>query len=323
VRSMLGGTLLAALLAAAGPHVMAAQAYPTKPLRLIVPFAPGGAADTSARIVTRRMPETLRQPIVIDNRGGVGGNFGAELASQAPADGYTMLYSHVGNTIGATLYRKLSFNLLKDFAPVSLLMTTPFVIVIHPSVPAQSLRELIALAKSRPDELTFASSGTGGPSHMAGELFKAAAGMKIRHIPYKGGAPAARDVAAGRVNMYLGTVTATRPFVSTGRMRALAFCFSRRSPLMPDLPTASEAGAPGFEAGTWFGISVPARTPPAVIKGLHAEFLAALKRPEVRASLEKVAFEIVGSTPQEYDAFLRTEIAKYAKVIQEQNIRRQ
>ena len=323
MKRLLGGVLAASLLIVTGPGSEAAQAYPVKPLRFIIPFSPGGAADASARIVTRRMPESLGQPIVIDNRGGAGGNLGAELAAQAPADGYTLLYSNVGTTISASLYPKLSYNLLKDFAPVSLLVTTPFLIVVHPSVPARSLRELIALARSKPDELTYASSGYGGPSHMAMELFKSAAGVKIRHIPFKGGGPAARDVAAGRVNLYVGSVSSNQAFLSTGRMRALAICSLRRSPILPDLPTAGEAGLPEFEAGTWFGISVPAGTPPAVIGRLNAAFVAALKAPEARAALDKLAFEVIGSTPAEYGAYLRKEIARYAKVIREQDIRLQ
>ena len=315
--------LVAALFLGVGLPVASAQTYPAKPLRFVIPFSPGGAADASARIVTRRMSEALGQPVVIDNRGGAGGNLGAELVAQAPADGYTMLYSNVGTTISASLYPKLSYNLLKDFAPVSLIVTTPFLIVVNPSVPARSLRELVALARSRPDELTYASSGYGGPSHMAGELFKSAAGVKIRHIPFKGGGPAARDVAAGRVDIYIGSVSSNQAFLSTGRMRALAICSNRRSPILPDLPTATEAGVPGLEVGTWFGVSVPAGTRPAIIQRLHAEFVAALKTPEARRALEKLAFEIIGSTPQEYGAFLRQEIAKYAKVIREQNIRLQ
>jgi len=323
MKGILEVMLMAALLVFASPYVVAAQTYPEKPLRFIIPFAPGGGADASARIVTRKMLDSLGQQIVIDNRGGAGGNVAAVLAAQAPADGYTLLYSNIGSAISATLYRELQYNLLKDFAPVSLLMTTPFVLVISSSVPAQSLRELIALAKSKPGDLTFASSGYGGPSHMAGELFKAAAGLNIRHVPYKGGGPAARDVAAGRVNMQFGTVTATRGFANSGQMRPLAIAATRRSPILPDLPTASEAGLPGFETGTWFGVSVPTGTPPAVIKRLHAEFVAALNAPEVRVALEKLAFELVGNSPEEYGAFLRKEIAKYAKVIRDQNIRLQ
>ena len=323
MKRILDVTLMAALLVFASPHAVAAQTYPERPLRFIIPFSPGGGADTSARIVTRKMVVSLGQQIVIDNRGGAGGNVAAKLAAEAPADGYTLLYSNVGSTISTTLYRELPYNLLKDFAPVSLLMTTPFALVINPSVPAQSLRELIALAKSKPGDLTFASSGYGGPSHMAAELFKAAAGLNIRHVPYKGAGPAARDVVAGRVNMQFGSVAATKAFVDSGRMRALAIAATRRSPILPDVPTASEAGLPGFETGTWFGVSVPTGAPPAVIKRLHAEFVAALNAPEVRVALEKLAFELVGNSPEEYGAFLRKEIAKYAKVIRDQNIRLQ
>ncbi|MCC6531204.1 MAG: tripartite tricarboxylate transporter substrate binding protein [Burkholderiales bacterium] len=267
------------------------------------------------------MAATLRQPIVIDNRGGAGGNIAAEVVAKAPPDGYTLLQANISHTISASLYDKLSYDVLKDFAPVTELATTPFMLVATAALGTFSLRDLIALAKSKPGELSYASSGYGGPSHLAGELFKLAAGLNIRHVPYKGGSLAARDVVSGQVNMLFATVASSRSLVETGRLRGLAVASLRRSPILPNLPTMAEAGLPGFTAGTWFGVAVPAGTPRDIVKRLHASFAGALSDDEVREPLLNQAFELVGSPPEVFAQFIAAEVAKWGKVVRSANIR--
>ena len=294
-----------------------AQNYPVRPLRFLIPFPPGGGADSLARIVGAVAGESLGQQIVIDNRIGAGGNIAAEAAAKAAPDGYTLLQSNIAHVISASLYRKLDYDIIRDFVPVTQLASIPFALVTHPSLNVSSIRELVALAKAKPAQFTYASSGNGGPSHLAMEMFKTANGLDIRHVPYKGAAAIATDLGAGQVQMAFFTVAGLLPLNAGGRVRPLALASPRRSPLVPDLPTFSEQGMPGFEATTWFGVSLPKGAPPAVVKRLHAVFTQALKVPEVRERLVKQGFDIVGSTPEEFDAYMRAEMQRWSKVVKE------
>ena len=296
------------------PHA-AAQTYPERPLRFVIPFPPGGGADNLARVVAQPAGERLGQQIVIDNRAGAGGNIAAEVTAKAAPDGYTLLQANVAHAISASLYRKLPYDIVKDFTPVTQLASIPFLLAVNPATGVQSVKDFIALAKARPGQLNYASSGNGGPSHMAMELFKAMAGVEIRHIPYKGAVPAATDLIAGRVEASFFTVSAALPYTANGRVKALGLASARRSQLVPDLPTVGEAGVPGFEASTWFGVMVPRGTPQSVVDKLHATFTAALNAPGVRERLSNQGFDVVGSSPAEFSSYVRNEIPKWAKVV--------
>jgi tripartite-type tricarboxylate transporter receptor subunit TctC len=294
-----------------------AQNYPVRPLRFIVPFPPGGGADSLARIVGAVAGESLGQTIVIDNRTGAGGNIAAEAGAKAAPDGYTLLQTNISHAISASLYRKLDYDIVRDFVPVTLLASIPFALAVHPSLNVSSIRELVALAKSKPGQLIYASSGNGGPSHLAMEMFKTLNGVDIRHVPYKGAAPIATDLIAGQVQLAFFTTAGLLPLIANGRVRPLAIANQRRSPLVPELPTFTEQGMPGFEATTWFGVSLPKGASPAIVKRLHAVFTQALKVPEVRERLIKQGFDIVGSTAEEFDVYLRAELQRWSKVVKE------
>jgi tripartite-type tricarboxylate transporter receptor subunit TctC len=306
---------IAAILAVTLFASATAAVYPERPLRFVIPFPPGGGADNLARIVSQPAGEKLGQQVVIDNRAGAGGNIAAEVVAKAAPDGYTLLQGNVAHAISATLYRKLPYDVLKDFTPVTQLASIPFVLAVNPALNANSVKEFIALAKARPGQLNYASSGNGGPSHMAMELFKSMAGIEIRHVPYKGAAPAATDLIAGQVQASFFTVSAALPYTTSGRLKALAIASSRRTPLAPDLPTVGEAGLPGFEATTWFGVMVPRGTPAPVVGKLHSVFVAALNAPGVRERISNQGFEIVGSSPAEFSSYVRNEVPKWAKVV--------
>jgi tripartite-type tricarboxylate transporter receptor subunit TctC len=305
-----------ALLGATCAWLPAAHAqYPLKPVRLIVPYPPGGGTDTLARLLTQKLGETLGQQVVLENRPGAGANIGTELAAKAPADGYTLLLSTIANAISASLYAKLNYDLARDFAPVTLLATTPHIVVVHPSLPVKSIRDLIALAKARPGQLAYSSSGSGTPSHLAGELFNTMAGVKMTHIPYKGGGPSVISMLSGETSAGFATTPSVLQHVRSGKLRGLAVTTDRRSPSTPDLPTVAEAGLPGYAAGSWYGLVAPAGTPRDIIARLHAETLKVLRLPEVKERLDATGFEVLTSTPEEYAAFTRSEIEKWAKVV--------
>ena len=296
---------------------ISAAAYPDRPLRFLIPFPPGGGADALARIAGAVAGESLGQQIVIDNRTGAGGNIAAEAAAKAAPDGHTLLQSNISHAISASLYRKLNYDLVRDFVHVTQLASIPFALAVHPSLPVASVRELVALAKSKPAQLVYASSGNGGPSHLAMEMFKTINGVDIRHVPYKGAAVIATDLIANQVQMSFFTTAGLLPLVSGARVRPLAIASAQRSPLLPELPTFAEQGMPGFEATTWFGVSLPKGAPAEAGKRLHAVFTQALKVPEVRERLIAQGFDIVGSTPQAFDAFVRAEIQRWSKVVKE------
>ena len=292
-----------------------AQTYPERPLRFVIPFPPGGGADNLARIVGASAADKLGQQIVIDNRAGAGGNIAAEVVAKAAPDGYTILQANVSHAISTSLYKKLNYDLTRDFVPVTQLASIPFVLAVFPGLNVMSVKDLIARARSKPGDLAYASSGSGGPSHLAMELFKSMAGVDIRHIPYKGAVPGATDLMAGNVQMMFFTVSAALPLMSGGKVRCVAIASARRSPLAADIPTVGESGLPGFEATTWFGVMVPRGTPNTVVSRLHAAFTGALSATDVRDRVVKQGFEIVASTPDAFAAYVRAEIPKWAKVI--------
>ena len=302
--------------AATLPVTAYAQApYPAKPLRLIVPFPPGGGTDTLARVYGQKLGELLGQQVVIDNRPGGGTNIGAELAAKAPPDGHTLFMGNISHTINVTLYSKLGYDLVRDFAPVTLLASTPNILVVHPSLPAKSVKELIALAKSRPGQIDYSSSGSGTSSHLAAELFSMLAGVKMTHIPYKGGGPSVVALVGGQVSVGFATTPSVIAHIKSGKMRGLAVTTGQRSPATPDLPTISEAGLGGYEAGTWYGLLVPAATSKDIIARLHGESVKLLKLPDVKDRLDAAGFETIGTTPDQFASYMRTEIDKWAKVV--------
>jgi len=292
-----------------------AQSYPVKSIRVISGFPPGSGADITARVIGARLGDALGQQVVVDNRPGAGSNIAAEIAAKSPADGYTLFIGTVANTINATLYAKLPFDFARDFAPVALTTAAPNVLVVHPSVPAKSVKELIALAKSRPGQLNFASAGTGTAPHLSGDLFNAMAGVRMVHIPYKGSPPAVIDLLAGEVALMFSPASTVLPHVKTGRLRALAVTTPARLASLPELPTVAESGLKGYETLTWFGFVAPARTPPTVVTRLNAEIVKVLALPDVRNLFASQGIETLGGTPDHFAGYIRDEIAKWAKVI--------
>jgi len=307
--------LLAALLFASGAtHAQ----WPAKPVRFIVPFPAGGSTDIVARVLAEKLGQGLGQAFVIDNRGGAGGTTGSDVAAKAAPDGYTLLIGTSStHAIAGSLYGKLPYDAVRDFAPVSMIGTATIMLVAHPSVPAKSVRELVALAKAQPTLLTFASSGNGGVSHLTGEYFKAQAGVQMQHIPYKGDTPMIADLVGGRVSVAFGTAVAFLPHVQSGKLNALAVTNAKASPVAPGLPTVAEAGYPGFEALQWFGLLMPAGTPPEIVGRLNAEVARVLRLPDVSERFKGLGIEISSGTPAEFAAFMRAETAKWGRIVRE------
>jgi tripartite-type tricarboxylate transporter receptor subunit TctC len=290
--------------------------YPTRPITLAVAFTPGGPSDVLARIVGKQMEQTLGEPIIVENRPGAGGNVAAEFVAHARADGYTLLMGN--NSILATnesLYKTLTYSPQKDFMPITLIGTQANILVVNKDVPAQNLKELIALARAQPGKLNFASSGYGAAAHLAGELFKSEARVDIVHVPYKGAAPALQDVIAGHDQLMFATAASVLGHIKGGKVRALAVTTLKRTQALPDLPTMDEAGLPGFEASTWHGLVAPTGTPPEVIVKLHVAAVKALQDPGVQASLARLGVDIVGNTPDEFKAYIAKEVPKWAAIV--------
>ena len=308
------------VLAFTAAHAFAAE-YPTKPVRIISPFPPGGSVDLVARLVGTDLSKPLGQQVVIDNRSGASGMIGTELAAKSPPDGYTLLVTPAPFTIVPSLLSRLPYDPGNDFAPITLINTTPLVVVVHPGVPARSVKELIALAKAKPGALNYGSSGSGGSNHLAGELFNAMAGVKMVHIPYKGNAPALTDLLGGHVDLVYNGLTSALPFVKAGKLRALAVTSLARAGALPELPTLDESGLKGFQAVAWNGLTAPARTPRDIINRVNADAVKVLKSPELVERLKSEGSDPVGSSVEQYAAFLRDEIAKWRKVIQLANIK--
>jgi tripartite-type tricarboxylate transporter receptor subunit TctC len=308
--------LCAALAAVIAPA--AAQQYPTRPIRFVLGFAPGGASDTMARVVATRLSKNLGQPVVIDNRAGAGGNIAAEIVARSAPNGYTMLLGNNGIlAVNVSLYPKLAFDPVKDFAPVVLVASQPNVLVVHPGVAAGSVKELVALAKAKPGQLNYASPGGGTTGHLAGELFKRMAGVSYTIVPFKGGGPAALAMLSGETQFTFATALSVQPHIKSGKLRALAVTTATRSASFPDLPTVAEAGVPGFDAITWHGVVVPVRTPQPVIARLNGEFNKLLQTADMRERLKALGSDIVGGAPKQLTEYMRVEIPRWAKVIKE------
>jgi len=301
--------------------VSIAQEYPTKAIRLIAPFAPGGPTDLFARLMGGKLGERLGQPVVVENRPGAGGSVGAEVAAKAAPDGYTIVLVSSSFAVNATLYPKLPYDTLKDFAPVTLLAQAPFLLAVHTGVSASSVRELIALTQANPGKLNYGSGGSGSGPHIVAELFKSAAGLDIVHIPYKGTGPLTTALVAGDVQLAFGNIFALVPQVKSGRLRAVAVTGAERSSALPDVPTVSESGLPGFEAVGVHGLLAPAATPRRIIEKLNGECVAILRSPEVRAQLASEGAEAIGNTPEQYAAHLANDVQKWGKLIRERGIR--
>jgi tripartite-type tricarboxylate transporter receptor subunit TctC len=298
-----------------------AESYPSKPIRFIVPFAPGGTTDIIARLVGARMSEDLGQQVIIDNRGGAGSMIGTELAAKSPPDGHTIVLSNIGLAINETLYPKRAYDAMRDLAPISLVGITPNVFVVHPSLPTRSMKEFIAFAKARPGQLTYASGGIGSSSHLSFELLQSLAGIKVNHVPYKGAGPALIDVAAGNVDCQLNSMPAVMGHVTNQRLRALAVSSAKRSKAVPNLPTIAESGVAGYDYATWYGLLVPAQTPQPVVTRLNAAVHKALGVADVRDKLGQQGVETEATTPEAFGKIVRADIAKWRKIITNANIK--
>nr|WP_244981394.1 tripartite tricarboxylate transporter substrate binding protein [Cupriavidus alkaliphilus] len=302
------------LSAAAAPPALA-QSFPARPVRLVVPYPPGGPTDIVARVVGQKLSERLGQPLVVENRPGAGGNIGAEAVARAAPDGYTLLVATTAHAINMTLFRKPGYDIHKDFAPVSLLTRGPLVLVTAPATPAANVAELIAMARTRPGQLTFASSGNGQSTHLAAELFNSMAGVRMTHVPYKGSAPALTDVMGGQATVMFDTMLSAMPFVRDGKLRALAVTGAQRSPAAPDTPTIAQSGLPGYEATAWNALLAPAGTPPAVLETIAAALKSVLDDADVRARFATPGFAAEWTSPPATAKFLDQEIDKWARVV--------
>ena len=320
-QGMRTSVLAAAVLTLSGAPSWA-QDYPAKPIRLVLPYPPGGGSDTIARPLARQLGESLGQQVVVDNRGGGGGAIGMEHAAKAAPDGYTIVMALTAQlAVNPSLYRKLPYEPVRDFAPITLLAQGPYVLVVHPSVPAKTVKELVALARKRPNDLAYASSGNGSGGHLAAELLKNMTGIEMLHVPYKGGGPALVDLIAGQVQVLFSTWASGRGHIHSGRIRALAVSTAKRPQAIPQLPTVAEAGVPGYDAGVWYALLAPAGTPPAIVDRLNREVLGVLKSRDYAKLLFDSAIDPVGSTPQALADHIRSEIAKWASVVKAANIR--
>jgi tripartite-type tricarboxylate transporter receptor subunit TctC len=293
-----------------------AQSYPSKPIHLIVPFPPGGPTDIVGRLVAQKLSEGVGQPVVVENRPGAGGTVGSIAAAKSPADGYTLLYGSTSTlAIAPSLYKNLAYDPRKAFAPISLVSSGPILVTVHAEVPAKTLREFIDLAKKSPGKLSYSSGGNGTPPHLAGELFKAVAGVDLLHVPYKGGAPAINDLVGGQVQAVFEGQVVLLPHIKSGRVRALAITGARRSPELPDVPTAAEAGLPKYDANFWSGLVAPAGTSPDTITRLNSVLVKALQSADVRETLMRQGLEPAGNTPQQFAAHIAAEVDKWAAVV--------
>jgi len=292
-----------------------AQSYPVKPVRVILSVPAGATPDVTARLVTPGLANALGQPMVVDNRGGAGGLIGAEIVAKAAPDGYTVFISSPGALTILPHLRKVPYDTLKDFTPISLISVGPFVLIIHPSVPAKTVKDLIALAKAQPGKLNYASAGSGVANHLAMELFKQMAGVDITHVPYKGAPQAVTDVLAGHMNMMFNSIAPIVGHIRAGRVRVLGIASAKRSPQLLEVPTISEAGVPGFEAENWFGMFAPAKTPQRIIARLNEAVVKVVRSPEIQSQFAALGADAVGNSPVEFAAFVRRDMEKYAKVV--------
>lgn len=294
-----------------------AQSWPTRPVRMIIAFSPGGPTDLVSRVLAQKLSEQLGQQVIVDNKPGAGGNIAAELAAKAAPDGYTIFYNTSAIVIGPALYGKVNYDTLKDFVPVILTASVPMVLVVNPQLPARSVKEFLDLAKSRSGTLNYSSSGTGTITHLASAMMSTQTGIQTQHIPYKGSAPGLVDLASGQTQFMIDTINTVLPYVRDNRLRGLAVTSAKRSPLLPDLPTLAEAGISGFEAAAWQGIVVPTGTPSEIVQKLNAEVNKALTHPDIRSRLAAQGADILGGTPAEYAVYLRSEMPRWAKAVKD------
>ena len=303
------------------PAGVAAQSYPTKPIRLIAPSSPGSGVDIVARFFGQKLAESVKQQVVVDNRAGAGANLGAEIAAHAPRDGYTLFVGTPAHTINPALYAKLNYDIIKDFAPISMLTTGQYVLVVHPALAAKNVKELVAMARAKPGQLNYASAGNGNATHLAGELFRSLAKIDIVHVPYKGTGPALTDLMGGQVQFMFSNLTAALPQIKSGKMRALAVTGPKRSGSVSELPTMSEAGVPGYAVTSWFALLAPNGVAPDILKRLHAETVKAMSAPDMKDRLAGEGAEPTTSTPAELTAFLKAEIAQWGRVVKAAGIK--
>ncbi|HEX2828441.1 MAG TPA: tripartite tricarboxylate transporter substrate binding protein [Burkholderiales bacterium] len=309
--------IIAAAFAACFASTAPAQSYPSRPVRLVVPYPPGGGTDIIGRVVAQKIGDALGQQVVVDNRGGAGGVIGTEIVAHAAPDGYTLLMAPTSHVINPSIYSKLSYDTEKDFAPITLAASATIVLAAHPSVAAKTLKELIALARAKPGELTFGSAGNGTVFHLAGELFKRQAGIQMTHVPFKGGGPTVAALAGGQISAAFETMLALSPHIKAGRARALAITSARRSSVMPDVPTTVELGFPGIVAENWYGFYAPRGTPKAIVARVNAEILKALKQPEVKERFQGLGTEVIGTSPEQLGEFVHKELAKWSRTAKE------
>ncbi|MFN9121568.1 MAG: Bug family tripartite tricarboxylate transporter substrate binding protein [bacterium] len=319
--------LMVLALALPGPIAVAQAAeapgpYPSRPIRYVVPFAPGGPTDIMSRAIAERLSVALGTPVVVDNRAGAGGGVGAEIVARSAPDGYTLMIGHVGtHAINISLYAKVNYDPIKDFQPISMIATLPFVLVVNPGVPAKNVKDLIALARAKPGVLNFASAGSGGPTHLAGELFKSTAAIDIVHIPYKGNAAALADLVGGQVQMMFSNMLTAMPFVRAGKLRAIAVSTLKRSPQAPELPTVSEGGAPGYDVTPWYGVLAPAGLPKPLLSRLHGAVSKIVDSPEMRERFVTQGVDLASSTPEAFAALIRAEIPRWRELVKRSGAR--
>jgi len=320
VRTVLTGVCFMLAFAPLPAVAADAQTYPAKPIRIIVPFPAGGIADVMSRVFGQKFTDSWGQPVVVDNRAGAGGNIGADLVAKSPPDGYTLVMGSIGtHSVNVSLFSKLPYDPVRDFTPVALVIKSDNLLVVHPSLPVKTVKEVIALARAKPGQLVYASAGNGTAGHLAGELFKLLAKIDIVHIPYKGNVPSITDLIGGQTSMTFATLPTVLPQVQAGRLRAIAVTGAQRNPALPDVPTVA-ATLPGFEVTNWVGIFAPAGTPADVIAKLNAEIMRIMKLPEVQMRLDNEGAKFTPNTPAEFGAFQKSEIAKWAKVIKESGV---
>lgn len=314
-RAMAGVALALALVESS-----AAQVYPTRPVRFIAPFAAGGGSDLIARKLAQKLTDALGQSVVVDNRTGGSGVIGTEIVAKAPPDGHTIMMTTPTFTVNPSLMTKLPYDNIRDFAPISLIATAPHLLAVHPSVPAKSVKDVVVLARARPEQLTFSSGSTGGSSHLSGELFNSMARIKMTHVPYRGGGQAVLAIVTGEVSLGFVDLVSMLPHVKSGRVRGIALTSLKRSSVLPDLPTIAESGYPGFQSGIWYGVVAPARTPAEIIARLNSELVKIVRSPDFLDSLRAEGAEAVASTPEYFGDHIKKETARWAKVIKEANI---
>ena len=311
----LGQIAIALSIACVSAGTVSAQAYPSRAVRIVVPFAAGGGTDVIARYLAAGLTESLKHQVIVDNRAGANAIVGTEHVARAPADGYTLLFVSSPHMVNPSMYAKLPYDTLRDFAPVSLIAFSPYFLVVHPSLPVRNVKQLIALAKQRPDDILYGSGGTGSSAHLTAELFNQMAGVKLREVPFKGAGPALIGTITGEVAAVFGNALTVKPHIESGRLRALGIASARRSPSAPDLPTIAEAGVPGFSSAAVLGMLAPARTPRSIIDTLNAESHQVMKRPATEATMRRMAVDIELSTPEDFGRLIESEMQRWGKVI--------